>query len=64
MARAKGTKVSAQEQEEMWRLFQQCGSVCAVAKKMRRDRQTVSRHVLAYEASIRTAAVLTNVKKQ
>lgn len=48
----------------MWRLFQQCGSVCAVAKKMRRDRQTVSRHVLAYEASIRTASVLTNVKKQ
>ena len=45
--------------KEMWLLYQECGSVCQVAKKMKRDRGTVSRHIMAYEASLRTANILT-----
>ncbi len=59
MAKAKGTKVSEKEKKKMWLLYQECGSVCQVAKKMKRDRGTVSRHIMAYEASLRTANILT-----
>lgn len=54
----KGSKVTQQEAKKMWELYQTCGSVVAVARTMRRDRGTVSKHIAAYEASINTASVL------
>lgn len=47
---AKRTYVSEAEKEKMWRLYQELGTFTAVAKKMHRDRDTVSRHVREYEA--------------
>lgn len=64
MAKAKGTKVSENEKQKMWLLYQECQSICQVAKKMRRDRGTVARHIMAYEASMRTANILTDNENQ
>lgn len=54
----KGSKVTQQEAKKMWELYQKCSSVVAVARTMKRDRGTVSKHIAAYEASINTASVL------
>lgn len=50
---AKGTRVTEQEKEKMWQLYQHLGSYAAVAKKMNRDPGTVSRHVREHEAEVR-----------
>jgi len=47
---AKGTRVSETEKEKMWQLYNELGTFAEVAKKMRRDPGTVSRHVREYEA--------------
>lgn len=52
---AKGTRVTQQEKEKMWRLYQQLGTFKAVAEKMKRDPGTVSRHVREYEAAVQAA---------
>lgn len=52
---AKGTKVSQREKKRMWELYQQLGSFKAVAKKMKRSRDTVSRYVQEYEAALGVA---------
>ena len=54
----KGTKVSKKEELRMWELYQQLGSYTAVAKKMRRHADTVSRHVQIYEAALAVANIL------
>lgn len=46
----KGSRVTSKEAEEMYKLYQECGSMYQVAKTMRRDRGTVSRHIHAMEA--------------
>ena len=59
MSGAKGTKVSQQEVKKMYDLFKQLGTYKAVAKKLRRNPDTVSRHIKAYEAALGMAQVLT-----
>ena len=59
---AKGTRVTQKEKEKMWQMYQTLGSFAAVAKKMRRDPSTVSRHVREYEAAIGAAGYVMNVK--
>lgn len=54
----KGTKVTKREVKRMWELYQQLGSYTAVAKKMRRSRDTVSRYVSQYETAIGVANIL------
>ena len=49
---AKGTRVTQQEKEKMWRLYQELKTYKAVAEKMKRDPGTVSRHVREYEAAV------------
>lgn len=46
----------------MWQLYQQHGSYAKVAKLTRRDRSTVARYVLEYEAAVRTAGYMKNAK--
>lgn len=46
----KRTRVSEAEKEKMWQLYQKLGTFAAVAKKMNRGADTVSRHVREYEA--------------
>lgn len=59
---AKGTRVTQKEKEKMWQLYQQLGSFKAVAKKMRRCPDTISRYVREYEAAISVAGYILNSK--
>lgn len=55
---AKRTRVSEAEKEKMWQLYQKLGTFAAVAKKMNRGADTVSRHVREYEAAVGAAIVV------
>ena len=55
---AKGTRVTQQEKEKMWQLYQEVGSFVKVAKKMQRSPDTVSRYVREYEAAVNAASVV------
>ena len=55
---AKGTRVTQQEKEKMWRLYQEIGSFAKVAKKLRRSPDTVYRYVREYEAAVNAASVV------
>ena len=44
----------------MWLLYQQLGSFEKVAKKMRRNRDTVSKYVREYEAAVGAASYVLN----
>lgn len=51
----KGTKVTAEEIQKMWELYKQLGSYAAVGKQLRRNPDTVSRHIAKYEAALAAA---------
>ena len=46
-------RVTEQEKEKMWQLYQKHGSYTKVAKLIKRDRSTVARYVSEYEAVMR-----------
>ena len=56
----KGTKVLQKEKKKMWELYQQYGSYAKVAKKLRRNPDTVSRYVQEYERSLAVAQAIVN----
>lgn len=60
---AKGTRVTQREKEKMWQLYQEVGSFAKVAKKMRRNPDTVSRYVREYEAAVAAAGYVRNAKE-
>lgn len=60
---AKGTRVTQQEKEKMWQLYQEMRSFVKVAKKMQRSPDTVSRYVREFEAAVSTASIVINAKK-
>lgn len=51
-------RVSQAEKKLMWKLYQKCGTYKAVAEKMGRSPDTVSRYVHEYEAAIGVATVI------
>ena len=55
---AKGTRVTQQEKEKMWQLYQEVGSFVKVAKKMQRSPDTVSRYVHEREAAVNAVRVV------
>lgn len=57
------SRVSQAEKELMWKLYQKYGTFKAVAEKLGRGRDTVSRHVREYEAAVHAASVILNVSK-
>lgn len=59
---AKGTRVTQQEKQNMWQLYNQLGSFTKVAKKLNRSPDTVSRYVHEYEAAIGAASLVLKVK--
>lgn len=62
---AKGTRVTQQEKEKMWQLYNQLGSFAKVAKKLNRSPDTVSRYVHEYEAAVgASSVVLTATQKE
>lgn len=60
---AKGTRVTQPEKEKMWRLYQEGRTFKAIAKKMGRCPDTVSRYVHEYEVAVSTATVILNAQK-
>ena len=59
---AKGTRVTQQEKEKMWQLFQDGNSFVKIGKKLRRNPDTVSRYVREYEAAVSAAGYVLNAK--
>ena len=55
-------KVTEQEKEKMWRLYQDTPCYSKVAKMVKRDPATVSKYVREYEAAIRAASVVIHAK--
>ena len=55
---AKGTRVTQQEKEKMWQLYQEMHSFIKVAKKMQRSPDTVSRYVHEQEAAVNAVRVV------
>ena len=55
---AKGTRVTQQEKEQMWQLYNQLGSYAKVAKKLHRSSDTVSRYVREHEAAVNAVRVV------
>ena len=60
---AKGTRVTQQEKEKMWLLYQQGYTFVKIAKQLRRSPDTVSRYVHEYEAAVEAAGYVLNSKK-
>ena len=59
---AKGTRVTQQEKEKMWQLYQDGNSFVKIAKKLQRSPDTVSRYVHEYEAAVSAASVVLNAQ--
>ena len=59
---AKRTRVTQQEKEQMWQLYNQFGSYAKVAKKLHRSSGTVSRYVREFEAAVGAANMVLNIK--
>ena len=57
-------RVTQVEKELMWKLYQKCGSIKEVAKKVKRDRSTVSRYVHEYEAAVSAAGYILNSREK
>lgn len=55
---AKRTRVTLQEKEQMWQLYNQLGSYAKVAKKLHRSSDTVSRYVREHEAAVNAVRVV------
>jgi len=59
---AKGTYVTELEKEKMWRLYQNLGTYKAVAKRMCRSPDTVSRYVHEYETTLGVLGKIINTQ--
>ena len=57
---AKGTKVTQAEKKRMWEHYQKLGSYKKVAKKMRRNVDTISKYVNEYENGLKVAQAILN----
>ena len=55
--------MTEKEKEKMWRLYQDLGSYTKVAKKVRRNPDTVSKYVKEYEAAVRATGVVLHATK-
>lgn len=55
-------RVTEQEKEKMWQLYQKHGSYAKVAKLTNRDRSTVARYVSEYETVVRAVGYIRNRK--
>lgn len=59
---AKRTRVTQQEKEQMWQLYNQLGSYAKVAKKLHHSPDTVSRYVREHEAAVNAVRVVMDAK--
>ena len=56
-------RVTEQEKEKMWRLYQETPNYTKVGKIVKRDPATVSKYVREYEASVRATSVVLHAKE-
>ena len=59
---AKRTRVTQQEKEQMWQLYNQLGSYAKVAKKLHRSSDTVSRYVREHAAAVNAVRVVVDAQ--
>ena len=59
---AKGARVTQQEKEKMWQLYQDGNSFVKIGKKLRRSPDTVSRYVHEHEAAVNAVRVERDAK--
>ena len=57
-------KVTEQEKEKMWRLYQETPNYTKVGKMVKRDPGTVSKYVREYEAAVRAAGIVMHAQQQ
>ena len=55
---AKRTRVTQQEKEKMWQLYNELGSFSKVTKKLNRSPDTVSRYVHEHESAVNAVRVV------
>ena len=55
-------RVTQQEKEKMWQLYNQLGSYAKVAKKLHRGSDTVSRNVREHEAAVNAVRVVVDAQ--
>ena len=56
-------RVTEQEKEKMWRLYQETPNYTKVGKMVKRDPATVSKYVREYEAAVRATTVVLHAKE-
>ena len=61
---AKRTRVTQQEKEKMWQLYQDGNSFVKIGKKLHRSPDTVSRYVHEYEAALGAVSVALNAAQK
>ena len=61
---AKRTRVTQQEKEKMWQLYQDGNSFVKIGKKLHRSPDTVSRYVHEYEAAVGAVSVVLNAAQK
>lgn len=59
---AKRTRVTQQEKEKMWQLYNELGSFSKVAKKLNRSPDTVSRYIHEHVAAVNAVRVVVDAK--
>jgi len=57
-------RVTEQEKEKMWRLYQETPNYTKVGKMVKRDPATVSKYVREYEAAVRATRVVLHAKEK
>ena len=55
---AKGTRVTPQEKDKMWQLYQEGNTFVKIAKKLQRSPDTVSRYIHEREAAVNAVRVV------
>ena len=55
---AKGTRVTPQEKDKMWQLYQEGNTFAKIARKLQRSPDTVSRYVHEREAEVNAVRVV------
>lgn len=61
---AKRTRVTSQEKDKMWQLYQEGNTFVKIAKIMQRSPDTVSRHVHEREAEINAVRIVVEAQSK
>ena len=57
-------RVTPQEKDKMWQLYQEGNTFAKIAEKLQRSPDTVSRYVHEYETALGTASVIIRAQQK